>query len=106
MTTKEFLLIDERFPKNPALRYPQQCSTPALYLRSAKSVTATSGCIFTGSQMAQTAMCYEVDTSTDVKPISLASLPFCTATSRQLVCNVNVVLVSHVEIKCCYVSKN
>lgn len=77
--------MDQRFSKRPAVRYPLQCTTPALYLRCARGSSGAPNYIFGGSQMSQMAMCFELDAALESKPISLGSLPICTAAPRQLV---------------------
>ena len=58
-STKEILLLDERFPKQAVLRYPCQATTSPLYLRALSDVIGSNGMILAGSQMSQQVFCLE-----------------------------------------------
>ncbi|XP_055338437.1 uncharacterized protein LOC129588296 [Paramacrobiotus metropolitanus] len=83
-STRELLVVDQRYPKLPVLRCPSPAPTPTMYLSHLAKATTVSDAVVTGAQMAQTCVCYEL-TVPEHLPVSIASLPFCTATPRQLV---------------------
>ncbi|GAV06040.1 hypothetical protein RvY_16079 [Ramazzottius varieornatus] len=88
ISTKEILLLDERFPGHAVLRYPSQATTSPFYLRAVADVIGSNGMILAGSQMSQQVFCLETSLGTsglrEPTVARMPSLPFLAATPRQL----------------------